>query len=376
MASEQEKAATLTKPLPSDRLSSLDAFRGFTIIGMLFVNNPGHPHAYPRQMFHAGWGEVVTFCDMIFPWFLFIVGVALPFSVAAFRRRNPDAGLGTVAMRAGKRAAILIFLGIIIISTVQKRLEIRMDVLQLIGTSFFVAALLYEAPKRVRMAAAAGLLIFHWILLRFVPIPGGDGWAFEANNNIIWWINNQLRPYHLAGILSTVPCAALILIGTWFGDALRASGPNERMKMVKTMIIGGVVLCVAGYLWSYTLPMNKLVWTPPYMLWAAGLGSLLLAVFYFLMDIKGWKAWAFPCMVYGMNAIAAYFISIIVRLNTVQAWYTTYEGEQITLWRRMLIFWSDLAGETLGSWLFTTAYVTFWFFVMWWMYRKKIFWRV
>lgn len=372
-----QPAATQLPPATSGRLASLDAFRGFTIVAMLFVNNPGWPEAFPDQMRHAAWGEFVTFCDMIFPWFLFIVGVAIPFSTASFLKRHPDAGLGTFAWRCAKRAAILVFLGILIDTSVNKRITIGMNVLQLIGLAFFAGAMLYRAPAKIRYAVAAGLLVFYWILLRFVPVPGEGEWAFEQNRNIIWWFNNQLRPFYLAGILSVIPTAALVLIGTWFGDRFRETNVEGRPQMLKKLLVGGAILTAAGLLWHLNLEMSKFVWSPSYILFSAGLGAILLGAFFWAMDIKGWQRWAFLFVVYGMNAIFAYFVSIIVRLNTVQAWYTTLEtGEEVTLWRAMLLFWTDLAGRNLGSWLFTGSYILFWFFVLLWMYRRKLFWRV
>lgn len=362
-----------TKP-SVQRLVSLDAFRGFTIIAMLVVNNPGHSAAYPHQFRHAAWGEMVTFCDMIFPWFLFMVGVAIPFSAASFHKRNP--GMIPYLVKAARRMALLIFLGILIDCSIQKRIAIGMNVLQLIGIAYFLGALLYELPRRWRLGAAGALLVLYWALIRFVPIPGEGAGFFEPNRNIIQFINRHLRPYYLAGIPSAIPTAALVLIGTFFGDRFRnpALSSSDRMK---GLLLGGLVLSLAGIVWHFDLPMNKIVWTSSYILFSAGLGCLVLCLFYFILDIRGYRRWAFPFIVYGMNAITAYFVSIMVRVHTVQEWYTvTADGEKITLWQAMLNFWTDTAGIYFGSYLFTGSYIFFWFLVLWWMYRKNLFLRV
>lgn len=363
------------KPRPA-RLASLDAFRGFTIVAMLFVNNPGHPEAFPNQFRHAAWGEFVTFCDMIFPWFLFIVGVAIPFSAASFRKREPDAGLLRYGSKLFKRCVLLVFLGILIDCSVHKRIHIGMNVLQLIGLAFLCGALLYEAPRRVRFGVAAGLLVAYWILIRFIPIPGIGAGSFEQNANAIGWINQQLRPFYLAGIPSVIPTTALVLIGTWYGDRFRDAALTARDHF-KALFGGGLVLAIAGLVWHLDLEMSKFVWTPSYILFAAGLGAIVLGAFYWLIDHLGWRRWAFFFIVYGMNAITAYFVSIIVRLHTVQEWtMKTAAGETVTLWRGLLMFWTNLAGTFWGSWFFTSSYILFWFFVLLWMYRRGYFWRV
>jgi len=370
---ERRKNLSAENILPK-RLVSLDAFRGFTIISMLMVNNPGYDSAFPRQFRHASWGEMVTFCDMIFPWFLFIVGVAIPFSASSFHKKYP--GFFPYFNKALKRAVLLIFFGILIDSSIQKRVAIGMDVLQLIGLAFFCGAMCYELTRQWRIIVAVLLLIIHWALIRFMPIPGVGAGFFEPQKNIISYINQHLAPYHLAGILSVIPTTSLVLIGTFFGDLFRDQNVKPLKKLV-TLFITGAILTLLGILWNYDLPFSKAVWTVSYILFSAGLGCIVLGVFYYIIDIMDYKKWAFPFVVYGMNAITAYFISIMVRVHTVQEWYTTTaSGEKITLWQAMLNFWTNLAGINFGSYLFTGSYIFFWFLVLWWMYRKQLFLRV
>jgi predicted acyltransferase len=361
------------KILPK-RLRSLDAFRGFTIVSMLMVNNPGYDAAFPRQFRHAGWGEMITFCDLIFPWFLFIVGVAIPFSAAAFHQRVP--GFLPYLKKAFKRMVLLVFFGILIDSSLSKRIAVGMDVLQLIGLAYFCGALLYELPKPWRLPIAAGLLILHWAVIRFVPIPGVGAGFFEPERNIISYINQRLGHYHLAGIMSVIPTTALVLIGTSIGDALRDANASPSKKL-RLLIIAGGILVALGILWHLDLPFSKALWTASYILFGAGSGCVVLALFFYSIDMKGYQKWAFPFVVYGMNAITAYFFSIIVRVHTVQEWFTrTAAGEKITLWQALLNFWTHLAGMMVGSWLFTFSYICFWFLVLLWMYKKRMFLRV
>ncbi len=356
------------------RLTSLDAFRGLTIIAMLMVNNPGYDSAFPRQFRHAHWGEMITFCDLIFPWFLFIVGVAIPYSASAFHKKIP--GFLPYFQKAVRRMLLLVFFGILIDCSINKRLVIGLNVLQLIGLAYLGGALIYELPRRWRAIIAGGLLILHWAAIRFIPIPGVGAGFFEPDKNLIYYINQHLRPYHLAGIVSVVPTTALVLIGTFFGDIFRDKNTSSAAKL-KTIFLAGGILIALGILWHLDLSFSKAVWTASYILFSAGTACLVLGAFFSIIDIKGYRKWAFPFVVYGMNAITAYFFSIMVRVHTVQEWYTqTAGGEKITLWKAMLNFWTDLAGMNVGSWLFTMSYICFWWLILFWMYRKRLFLRV
>lgn len=365
---------TIQNKIAPKRLMSLDAFRGFDIIAMLMVNNPGYDSAFPDQFRHAPWGKMVTFCDMIFPWFLFIVGVAVPFSAASYFAKNP--GRASYFFKAFKRMLILIFFGVMIDCSISKRISIGMNVLQLIGLAYFAAALIYELPKKIRTAAIPILLIGYWAILKFAPVPGVGAGVFEDGKTINDYVNKILRPYHLAGMLSVIPTAALVLIGTLLGDIFRDQTATVA-KRLKYLFIGGAVLAAAGLLWHLNIPMSKHLWTPSYIIFSAGLGSIVLGIFYVVIDLWDYRKWAFPFIIYGMNAITAYFFSIMVRVHTVQEWSTKNpQGEKITLWQAILDFWTSLAGMTIGSWLFTASYIFFWWLVLLWMYKKKLFLRV
>ncbi len=360
--------------LQPKRLMSLDAFRGFTIIAMLMVNNPGHDSAFPDQFRHAAWGQMVTFCDMIFPWFLFMVGVALPFSASSFHKKTP--GFYPYIIKAFRRMLLLIFFGVLIDSSVNKRIVVGMNVLQLIGLAYFFGAIIYETPKKYRSYIIAGLLIFYWAFIKFVPIPGEGAGFFEEEKNIIKYINTLLRPYHLAGIMSVIPTGALVLIGSYFGEMIKDGGKKPLNKFYN-LLIWGAAFAVVGFLWGLNQPMSKHLWTSSYILFSAGLGCIVLGVFYFLIDIKGYQKIGFPFVIYGVNAITAYFFSIMVRVHTVQEWFVqNAAGEKITIWKAMLEFWTGLAGINLGSWLFTSTYIFFWWLILFYMYKKKWFLRV
>ena len=356
------------------RLVSLDAFRGFTIVGMLWVNNLGATSYAPKQFGHAPWGAFPTFCDMIFPWFLLIVGVALPFAKASRLAR----GTSRPAYYAGafRRMAMLMLLGWLINSSGARRIVIGLDVLQLIGLAYLVAALLDDLPRPARAAIAAGFLLWHWVLLRFIPFPGIGAGSFEEGRNAIAHINSILKPYHLRGVFSTFPTAALVMIGAFVGDLLRDTSTGATRKTALVAALGAAMIGV-GLVWHLDLPMSKTVWTPGYILFAGGIGCVVLAAFYQVIDVWGLRRWAFPLVVLGMNAIAVYVMSILVRLHVLLEWNTTLtDGTDVNLWTGMLRWFEGNMGIPAGGMVFVALYIIAWWFVMFWMYRRQIFWRV
>jgi predicted acyltransferase len=340
---------------------------------MLWVNNVPFEEARFRQFGHAKWGEFPTFTDMIFPWFLLIVGCAMPLSWAS--RRAKGTSLPQLWAHSLKRAAILFCLGCIIDSSISKRVVVGMGVLQLIGVSFLIASVACHLKSLWRGVLTGGMLVAYWALIRFFPVPGiGSGFFFE-NQNVIRYLNQEyLAPIHAAGILSGIPGAAEILIGTMLGDLLRReSPPREKMRL---MAAWGAALALAGLLWHLDLPMSKHVWSSPYILFSAGIGVLVLAGFYWLIDIRGWQKWAHLFVVFGMNAITAYFLSIVVRIHTVQEWTIETAAGKATLWQAAIDWCGTTFGTVGGSWLFTASYIFIWWLVLFWMHRRKLYWRI
>lgn len=366
---------TKNEDTPPKRLMSLDAFRGLTIMGMLLVNNIALNTSTPRHLAHAPWNEGVTFADMVFPWFLLIVGVAIPYAVAS--RKKKGVSTWQFGLKVISRALLLVLLGCLIDSSIYKTPIFDLGVLQLIGLAYMVGALLYELPVVYRLALAAGLLIVQWSVIHFVPVPGFEAGVFTQDANIIKHFNDlYFQPYHLSGLLSVVPTAAMVLIGTAIGDLLR----REIIKPVRKaayIMAGGILMMLLGWLWSFDLPFNKPVWTASYILFAAGWGSLVLGIFYMIIDVKRWSIWAFPFVVFGMNAIAAYVAPILIKLYILQGWtWPMSDGSHIQLQDAILHFWVNSTGRLWGGWAYTFSYILFWWLVMLVLYRKKVFLRV
>jgi predicted acyltransferase len=359
----------------SKRLLSLDAFRGLTILGMLLVNNVALDAATPRQLTHAPWNRGVHFADLVFPWFLLIVGVAIPYSAASalakgLRQWRYD-------LKVIGRAVTLVLLGCLIDSSMLKRPTFDLGVLQLIGLSYMVGALLYDLPLTRRLLVAAALLAAHWAAIRFMPIPGVGAGVFTEGQNLIYHLNRvYLQPISLRGLISLVPMGALALVGTALGDALRRDLDSPIPKVAQ-LLVAGLALAGIGWLWHFDLPFNKPVWTASYVLYAAGLGTLVLGALYLLIDVTGWRAWALPLIVPGANAIVAYVAPILVKLLILDAWkWKMPDGSLLPLSQAILHYCFVHAGRIRGGWLYTWGYILFWWLILLWLYRKRVFVRV
>jgi predicted acyltransferase len=357
------------------RLLSLDAFRGLTILGMLLVNNIALDIMTPLHLKHAPWNEGVHFADLVFPWFILIIGVAIPYAVAAHQRRGLP--MWRYDLRILSRSVTLVLLGCLIDSSLAKRPVFDLGVLQLIGLAYLVGALLYEMPLRRRLIIAAVFLIAHWAVIRFLPIPGLGAGIFSEKYNVIRHFNQvYLYPLHLSGLMSVIPTSALALIGTVLGDVIRRED-LVAMRKVGYLLGGGVVMLVAGWLWNLDLPFNKPVWTASYIVYAAGWGSIILGLFYLLIDVNRWRWWAFLLVVPGMNAITAYVAPILVKIYILQAWtWKMPDGSILPLQQAFMNYCFTHAGRIAGGWIYTFGYIVFWWLILLWMYRKRVFLRV
>lgn len=398
----------------ADRVRSLDVFRGITMAGMILVNNAGDwSHVYP-PLEHSTW-DGCTPTDLVFPFFLFIVGVAIPFSLASRRRKLADAGLDSreqrraIVMNAIRRAAILFGLGLLLYATpinlhrpagpgasgmgILDPGTLRIPgVLQRIALCYAAAALLTTFVRwRTRAIVAASLLIVYTLLMRLVPVPGYGAGVLTADGSLASYLDRLLLGRHTyktnydpEGLLSTLPAIGTALIGTLAGEWLRRARPA--VEKAAGLFAAGVALAILGYVTNgLLLPINKALWTPSYVLCTAGLALLGLGLCYFLIDVHGHDRWATPFTILGMNAIAVYVLSgLIGRLTLLikvpagpadgkpmflKAW--VYEHAFSPLARPPLHVSPYIVSMTWGL-----AYVLAFLALATWMYRRKWFLKV
>jgi predicted acyltransferase len=373
---------------PGDRIVSLDAFRGATIAAMLVVNNPGSwQHVY-APLRHADWhGWTPT--DLVFPFFLFIVGVAITFSFGKQLERGADRA--AMMRRAARRSLVLIVLGLVLhafpwwsVDLATLRLP---GVLQRIGIAyFFAAAIVLYGGIRAQLAWAVGLLLAYWALMTLVPVPGfGAGVLHVPEATLAAYIDRLvLGTSHLwvyaetwdpEGLLSTMPAIGSVLVGVFAGHWLRTARPAH----VKAggLVAAGIVGIALGQLWGLTFPVNKPIWTSSYVVLTGGMALLSLAVFYWLIDVKGYRRWAIPFVVYGVNAIAAYFLSSLFArmLDLVHVPAGGHGTMALKTWIYQHLFASWLAPLD-ASLAFAIAFVLLWLGLMAILYRYRIFIKV
>lgn len=381
-------ATTGTDPVagpsvPGGRLVSLDAFRGLTIAAMLLVNDPGSWSYVYGPLRHAEWhGWTPT--DLIFPFFLFIVGVAMTFSFGKRRREGKDrwALLG----KAARRALVLFALGLLIHAFPWYDVDLATlripGVLQRIAVAYLAAsAIVLFTGLRGQIVATATLLLGYWALLTLVPVPGGVAGDLTPDGNLAAWLDRTvLGPEHLwsqsrtwdpEGILSTVPAVATVLLGVFTGRWLR-SGRSGR-AVTAGLLASGVAAVAVGALWGRLFPINKNLWTSSFTVFTAGMALLFLGLCYWVIDVRGRKRWATPFVVFGVNAIAAYFLSAL--FARVIGMIDVGGGVTLKAWAYQHLF-ASWAGPMNGSLAFAIAFVLLWLGLMWPLYRKRIYIKV
>ncbi len=382
-------AARMQDPLPG-RLGSLDMFRGLAIAGMVLVNNPGSwAHVYP-PLLHAEWNGF-TPTDLVFPAFLFIVGVAIPFSLA---RYQADGGGWDSRLygRILRRTVLLFALGLALNATTSvlqwalhgKAIDwttLRiMGVLQRIALAYFLAIVLILAlSPRGRIVAILAILLGYWAVLAWVPVPGFGPGDLRPDSSLVTYIDRLIltRPHMYRdgfdpeGLLSTIPAAATVLIGSLAGQWVRRAPPTG--GVAASMALAGLALGTLGWLWGLVFPINKSLWTSAYVVYAAGWSLLLLAACYAIVELRRWRRLGWPLQVMGVNAIALFVASgIVARILLVNR---VGDGRSLYQWIYDSLF-VPWAGPLNGSLAFALATVLIWWLALYALYRRGWFLRL
>jgi predicted acyltransferase len=381
------------------RLVSLDVLRGATIAAMILVNNPGTwDHIYwPLE--HAQWNGW-TPTDLIFPLFLFMTGVAMTLSFAA--RLDRRMGRGRLAWHVFTRSVILFAIGLFLNAFPAfswHTLRI-MGVLQRIGICYLAAGLLYLASWRVQTRPGAAprakcdwvliagcavvLLAGYWAAMKLVPVPGYGAGRLDPQGNLGAYLDRKIMGGHLwsqsgtwdpEGLFSTLPAIATALLGILAGEWLRSARTGGRKAA--GLAAAGAVLLVTGRLLHPFFPINKNLWTSTFVIFTGGIAMLLLAACYWLVDLKGYRGWAAPFLVFGRNAIAVYFLSMLLVEIAINYGFTDSNGDFQTWydWFYNTVF-APHASPKNASLAFAIFYVLLWLVLMWPLDRKRIYIRI
>jgi predicted acyltransferase len=375
------------------RLLSLDAFRGATVAAMLLVNNPGSwSDVYP-PLLHAPW-HGWTFTDLIFPFFLWIVGVAMTLSFAKRAERGDTPG--RIFRHVVTRSAIIFAIGIFLAAFPFGLLSahhfslatLRIPgVLQRIAVCYLLAsAITLHTTWRGQVGWIVALLAGYWLLVMLVPVPGYGAGVLEPTGSLAWYLDSTLLAGHTwsgapapgfdpEGILSTVPAVATTLFGVLAGNLLRTRATEE--AKTAWLFVGGETLLLAGVIMNHWLPINKNLWTSSYAVFMAGWATVVLATCYWFIDVKGYRRWAHPFVVYGMNAIVIFALSgIVAKLLYLVRW-TGADGASVTL--KGFIYdglFTPVASPVNASLFFAIAFVLAGWLAAWGMWRRGWFVRI
>ncbi|HTI72035.1 MAG TPA: heparan-alpha-glucosaminide N-acetyltransferase domain-containing protein [Candidatus Limnocylindria bacterium] len=376
MPDEATPAPSNTSP-PKQRLVSLDALRGFDmfwIVGgdelakaVAVFGEPGKKVA--EQFDHVAW-KGFHFEDLIFPLFVFMAGVSLVFSLGG---KMAEGGKGAAFFRLARRALLLVVLGILYYRGSRSGVRV-LGVLQRIGLAYLGAGtlFLFFKPKAL-IGWCAAILVGYWAMLALIPVPGIGAGHFEEGKNLTNWVDSQYLPgfkwdgqWDPEGLLSTLPAVGSCLLGVFAGLIIR--DPNKtHQERIRLFLVLGVSLLAVGFGWGTVFPIIKKLWTSSFVCVAGGWSFLLLASFYYIVDVRGIQTWAKPFIWIGMNSITIYLLENVMN-------YTSLAG-RIT--GGPLSHWLDGAvGKGAGAWVTDLAGLILCVAIARFLYVRKLFLRV
>ncbi len=377
---EEDKLDCEQKHITGVRVTSIDALRGFTMFwivggGTIFrsldkiFNNPVTAFIN-RELTHVKWLGF-HFEDLIMPLFIFVVGTSIPFSISNRLQRGQSRR--RIYLHIVKRTFVLFWLGVMLGSGGLHFNWPEMDwagILQRIAVCYFFAAILVMQTKWPAQAIVAGLLmLLYWAALTLIPVPGHGPGVITPEGCLPAYVDQQLLPGQIHkdfygygdsnGILPTLASISTALLGALTGHWLR-SGRSGNQK-VAGLALAGLISLSVGFLWGQYFPVIRLLWTSSMTLFAGGLSLLLLALFYWLIDVKGYRKWAFGFVVIGMNAIAVFTATKVFAAHQIGRVFVGGLSQWCGQWNGFI---NAVAGVTI-VWL-----------VLWWMYRRKLFIRI
>ena len=423
--------------MTKDRLISLDVFRGLTILLMTIVNNPGSWATVYTPLLHSEW-HGCTPTDLVFPFFIFIMGVAISFAMPTktydsttfnkiMTRSLRMFCLGVFFNFFGKiqlfdlegfqlvigRLIITALVGYALMGNFNAKLKtylavaifalylilaysgieaykiVRLPgVLQRIGIVYFIASLLYlKSTQRTQLWIAIGILLGYWAIMTLIPAPGFEITNLEKGTNLAAWVDNLLLKGHMwqvtntwdpEGILSTIPAIATGIIGLLIGQLLNS--PLLKIEKAKKMALIGIALILSGQLWNIIFPINKALWTSSYVLYTAGLATLVLAILYYCIDIADYKKGTKLFLIWGVNPMIVFFLSEIIPQAMVMISFPNPKipTQQINLLDYLYAFGVQpfFNNQMTASLVFAILYVALWSILLAYFYKKKMYFKV
>jgi len=385
-----------------DRMISLDVFRGLTVALMILVNNPGSwAHIYwPLE--HAHWNGW-TPTDLVFPFFLFIVGVAMALSFG--KRVAAGADVAALKKKVWTRSAIIIAFGLFLngfpfniplnsemaanfqfLDIFRRFQTIRyVGVLQRIGLSYLIGGLiiLYFPKNRDRVIAMGLLVLIYEFFMRVPLVNGWGAGSFELEQNFGRYLDlmilgdahmyhGQGIPFDPEGLLTTLPAVATLLSGFWLGEYLRK--PVDHQTKLTNLAVIGIILFFIGSIFSIVEPINKRLWTISYVITMDGLAILMIVFSSYLIDVKKLVSWTKPAIVFGSNPLVVFVGSGIIGRLMYRIKWVGADGNFITLKQSIYhSLYTPYFSDLNASLLYAITNIAFWLAILWYLYYKKIF---
>lgn len=363
------------------RYLALDVFRGITIATMITVNNPGSWQYVYAPLRHAAW-DGCTPTDLVFPFFLFIVGVSMFFSFSKYEYRLD----GRTLLKILKRTLLIFVIGLFLNSFPQwqqdwSKLRI-MGVLQRIALAYGIGSVIVLSARRKWLPyVSAVILLGYWAIIHFAG--GADPYSLEGNavipvDRFLLGENHMYKgygiPFDPEGLLSTIPAIATVIIGYLAGSFIAG---GEKSTLPVKFLVAGAAGIGAGLLWSLVFPINKPVWSSSYVLYTAGWAAVFMAVLIWVIDLRGWKGWTPFFVVFGMNplfiyALAGVWARVLTRLIKITDGDRAVTGYN---WLFQNVF-QPVAGDMNGSLMFALSHIAVYWLICYILYKKRIFIKV
>ena len=373
------EVAVAKKPAFSrPRLTSLDVFRGITVAAMVLVNDSGDRHHIYWPLEHAEWNGW-TPTDLVFPFFIFIVGVSMVLSFDS--RKAKGASNAQCLLHAAKRSTIIFLLGLFLYA--YPRFDVHTTripgVLQRIAVVYLITCpVVLYIGRSARYLICAGLLLAYWSLMILVPVPGYGAGVLTMDGSLATYVDRTLLYNHLftphrfdpEGILSTIPAIATCLFGVTAGEWMQTKNGTQ---LIRRLLVVGSVGITLGYLWNVWFPINKQLWTSSYTVFTAGFAMASLAFVYWIVDIRRWTKWARPFTWFGANPLAIYFLASLLLVFTS---YPAFGGLRIKQHVYGKFYAHLFASPYMDSLLYALSVTFLLGFVAWLMYRRRILIRI
>jgi len=372
----------------SERLVALDVFRGATVAGMLLVNNPGSWGAIYPPLEHATWNGW-TPTDLIFPFFLFIVGITTHLSLSARRAHGADDS--ALLRQILRRGSLIVLIGWALASfpyyPITRFTEIRIPgVLPRIGVVYMVAAFLTLRASVKQIVGMLVVILFgYWFAMTLLPVPGGcDLGALclgDPSRTLAAWVDRALLDGHLwkssktwdpEGPLSTIPAIGTAMMGVLCGRwlALKERPLGERLN---AMFAVGALLMMGGLMWHWSFPINKGLWTSSYVVFTAGMAAVAIATITWVIDVQGVTWGTRPLVIYGVNPMVAFAGSGAMARTIYSLWTVQYDGKQTAVqavvYKTMFASWLEPRDASLA---FALCFVLFWYAVLAALFRRNL----